>query len=253
MATGVLPVCLGAATRVVEYLVDASKAYTAQVRLGVTTNTYDREGEVTRTADASTVTRAAVEAALAAFRGEIEQRPPAYSALKRNGVPLYRLARAGRAVEVPPRPVTIYQLQLAGWDPPVATLTIECSKGTYIRSLAHDLGIALGIGGSLEALRRTRVGSFTADRAMDIDSPSHEIETGTWMQRLFAPDEVLLDWPAAIVGSKNEAHLRHGRPATFDASAAARARCRAYSLEGDFLAVLRRDGETWRAEKVFAT
>ena len=169
-ATGVLPVCLGQATRVVEYLVDATKTYVATVRLGRVTDTYDADGAVQSEADASGVSREAVEAALDRFRGLIEQRPPPFSALKRDGVPLYKLARAGQAAEAAPRRVTIYRLDITKYEPPLLSLEIECGKGTYVRSLAHDLGASLGVGGSLASLVRTRVGPFALADAIDIEA-----------------------------------------------------------------------------------
>ncbi len=255
-ATGVLPVCFGQATRVVEYLVDASKAYEAVVRLGVVTDTYDADGTVQSETDASGVGLAAIEAALAAFRGEIEQRPPAFSALKREGVPLYKLARAGRPVETVARRVTIYSLDITSYRPPLLGLRVECSKGTYIRSIAHDLGARIGVGGSLAGLVRSRVGSFDLAAAVAIETLRPELADGSWRQRLYAPDEVLLDWKAAILGEASEARLRQGQALRLEAvpGAAGAERCRAYGREGDFLAVLRYAGDSaWKPEKVFAT
>jgi tRNA pseudouridine55 synthase len=255
-AEGVLPVCLGQATRVVEYLVDAKKTYVATARLGVETDTYDAEGNVVSTADAGGVTRAEVEAALDRFRGEIEQIPPRFSALKREGVPLYKLARLGHDIVAPARRVTIFRLEILSFEPPFVRIEVECSKGTYIRSLAHDLGAALGVGASLSALRRTRVGPFGIDTAVDIESLAAEFDAGTWSERLYALDEVLLDWPAAILGDENEDRLRHGRPPQMETNARARSpgvnRCRAYGLGGELLAVLQRtDAGEWRPAKVF--
>ncbi len=256
-AEGVLPVCLGQATRLVEYLMDARKEYVADVRLGVVTDTYDADGTVTSSVPADHVGRSDVESALEAFRGEIEQRPPPFSALKREGVPLYKLARRGEAVEAPARRVSVFRLELISFEAPVLTLRVECSKGTYIRSLAHDLGAALGVGGSLQALTRTRVGRFRIGDAVDIETLRSEMETDAWQRRLYAPDEVLLDWPAAVLGDDNERLIRHGRGPAFDLrpgiDPSSLERCRAYGLEGDFLAVLRRDDVGgWRPEKVFA-
>ena len=252
-ATGVLVLCLGQATRLIEYLMDATKAYVAEVTLGVSTNTYDADGEVTATNDASRIRRAAIEAALALFRGDFEQAPPPFSALKRDGVPLYKLARRGEAVTPAPRPVRVDRLDITSYKPPIVRLEIECSKGFYVRSLAHDLGARLHVGGMLSGLVRTRVGPFSLAQAVGIDTLRAELASGEWTQRLIAPDEILLGWQAAIVGEANERRLRTGQPATFDAPAAGAAdRCRAYTSAGDFLAVLRRgDTATWRSEKVF--
>ncbi|MGH2537660.1 MAG: tRNA pseudouridine(55) synthase TruB, partial [Candidatus Promineifilaceae bacterium] len=169
LASGVLLVCLGRAARLLEYLVGLDKTYWAALRLGQTTDTYDAEGQLTaeRPVDLG---RAEIEAALAAFRGPIAQRPPMYSALKLGGRPLYQLARQGLEVERPPRQVMIHSLDLLDWRPPRLELRLACSSGAYIRSLAHDLGQALGPGAHLAALRREAVGDFGLDEATQPDA-----------------------------------------------------------------------------------
>ena len=170
MATGVLPLCLGRATRFSRYLVDTGKTYRASVTLGISTTSYDAEGDVVTRGDATTVTREAVTAALAAFRGDILQTPPMHSALKHHGQPLYRLARQGISVHREPRPVSVYRLELTGWQPPDVTLEIDCGKGFYVRSLAHDLGQVLGCGAYLSGLVRLRVGNLHLDDACSLES-----------------------------------------------------------------------------------
>jgi len=161
MASGVLPICLGEATKLAQFLLDADKEYEATVCFGVETDTYDAQGAVTARADAAGVTEERVRAALASFRGAIVQVPPHYSALKHRGRPLYDYARAGEPVEAPPRTVVIHQLELGVWTGSDSVpLRVHCSKGTYVRSLAFDLGRALGAGAHLTALRRTRSGPF---------------------------------------------------------------------------------------------
>jgi tRNA pseudouridine55 synthase len=162
LASGVLPVLVGQATRLAEYLSESGKAYRATVRFGVATTTYDAEGEVVRAAPeaALALRRERIEAALPGFLGEQEQVPPIYSAIKRDGQPLYALARAGRAVTPEPRRVRIEALRIVAWQPPDLVLDVECGKGTYIRSLAYDLGERLGPGAHLAALVRTRSGPF---------------------------------------------------------------------------------------------
>jgi tRNA pseudouridine55 synthase len=160
LATGMLPCCLGEATKVAGYLLGARKAYAARVRLGAKTTTGDREGEVIERSDVPVLDRATVEAAAARFIGRIRQRPPAYSALKRGGVPLYRLARRGETVEVEPRPVEIHSIRVGAVADGLIDLAVVCGAGTYIRSLAVDLGAALGCSAHLEALRRTWVDPF---------------------------------------------------------------------------------------------
>jgi len=255
-ATGVLPICLGRATRVIEYLMDARKTYLATVLLGTETDTYDLTGTVVRVSDAGPVTAVAIDQALDRFRGDIEQTPPAFSALKQNGVALYKLARSGHAVVPSPRRVTVFQLEVLWLALPRIGLLIECSKGTYIRSLAHDLGAVLGVGGCLEALERTRVGPFALDSAVLPSVLEKEFLGNAWIERLFPPDEVLLSWPAAVAADDNAFRIKTGRnPLWSSAQPSARPgpdRCRAYTLAGDFLAVLRREGDDdWRPEKVF--
>jgi tRNA pseudouridine55 synthase len=217
-ATGVLPVLLGQATRVAEYLSESGKAYRALVRFGVETTTYDREGEVTRTAPTAVtdgLTLEQISDALPAFLGEQEQLPPIYSAIKRDGRPLYALARAGEAVTVEPRRVRIDALRVVAWQPPDLTLDVECGKGTYIRSLAYDLGQRLGPGAHLAALTRTRSGPFTLDQAITLEALEQALATDAWRGRLFAADEALRDWRALILGEASEARMRTGQPLRF--------------------------------------
>ncbi|HEX3697419.1 MAG TPA: tRNA pseudouridine(55) synthase TruB [Polyangia bacterium] len=162
LASGVLPICLGEATKLAQFLLEADKEYEATIRFGVETDTYDADGAETRRADPSAITEAAVAEALAGFRGAIRQKAPVYSALKRDGQPLYAYARRGEAVDPPERAVTIHDLRLSRFaGPQGVSVFVRCSKGTYIRSLAFDLGRVLGPGAHLTALRRTRSGPFT--------------------------------------------------------------------------------------------
>lgn len=252
-ATGVLPVLLGHATRLTEYLMDTSKRYLAIVELGVETDTYDREGSVVAQHDATGITRAQVDAALQRFVGSYEQVPPAFSAIKRGGQPLYKAARRGETMAPPdPRPVSVQSIDVVAFEPPFVTLDIDCWKGFYVRSLAHDLGAALGVGGTLASLRRLRVGTWRAEDAVTPETLEQEIEAGGWLQRLWAPDDVLLEWRAAVLGPDNARRIINGLEAKIDAPAQTPGEpCRAYTSEGDFLAVLRNDGGLWRPEKVF--
>jgi len=170
MATGLLVVLVGrAATRQQDRFMGLPKEYTGTIRLGETTATYDAEGDVTARRDPSRVTDADLEAARQRFVGEILQRPPAYSAIKQGGERLYAKARRGDAVEVAPRPVTVYTFDLTGRRGGDVAFRIACSKGFYVRSLAHDFGEALGVGGHLEALRRTAIGPFRVEEAFALD------------------------------------------------------------------------------------
>ncbi len=260
-AEGVLPICLGQATRVVEYLIEEAKTYRATIRLGASTDTYDSWGSVTATADPSGVSREQAAAALRDFVGEIWQVPPMYSAIKRDGVPLYRYARAGQEVAREPRRVTIGRLELLAFEPPLLHIEVECGRGAYIRTIAHDLGQRLGCGAHLDSLNRTRVGPFRLEEAADPECLREAFRQGHWDDLLYAPDVALLQWPAAIIGERNERRSRAGRPLDLPLTEAAQRRrltpgagCRAYSLHGRFVAVLRYEGHAglWRPEKVFA-
>jgi len=170
-ASGVLPICLGEATKLAQFLLDADKQYDFTVCFGVETDTDDAAGKITARSDAGAIDEARVRDALPAFRGAITQVPPIYSALKREGRPLYDYARAGEAVEAAPRAVTVHELELTSFGGPAsAALTMRCSKGTYVRALARDLGRALGVGAHVTALRRTRSGPFSLAEARPLDA-----------------------------------------------------------------------------------
>jgi tRNA pseudouridine55 synthase len=169
LATGLLPICLGEATKFSHYLLDADKTYHTVVRLGRTTTTGDREGETVTEHAIPPLDAERIEAVLATLRGPIMQVPPMYSALKKDGRPLYELARQGIEIERPARPVTIHRLILLAFDDQTLTLEVTCSKGTYIRTLAEDIGAGLGCGGYVETLHRTQTGPFVLDESMTID------------------------------------------------------------------------------------
>ena len=168
IATGMLPICLGEATKFSTGLLDADKEYDTWIRLGVVTDTADADGQVLRTADSDAVTQSQVEQALPRFRGEIQQIPPMYSALKHEGTRLYKLARQGEVVDRPPRTVRIHSLRLLAFEPPRLRLHLRCTKGTYVRTLAEDLGEVLGCGGHMEQLRRTSVGPLDEERMVSL-------------------------------------------------------------------------------------
>ncbi|MDE3090508.1 MAG: tRNA pseudouridine(55) synthase TruB, partial [Chloroflexota bacterium] len=213
MATGVLLVCLGQATRVVEYLTDHDKKYRARVRLGIETDTYDATGAVVAQR-AVTATREQIETALRGFIGKISQQPPAYSAIKQKGVPLYKLARQGKEVETAPRPVEIFSIDLRAVELPDVELDVHCSKGTYIRSLAHDLGEKLGCGAHLTALTRTASGHFTLDDAHTLDELSGAFDGGSAERYLIQIDEALLEFQAVIVDAATAKRLEQGNAIT---------------------------------------
>jgi tRNA pseudouridine55 synthase len=218
LATGVLPLCLGEATKFSQYLLDADKAYLSTFVLGTVTDTGDAEGQVLEVRDASAITESDVVAALKQFEGEIEQTPSMFSAIKQNGQPLYKLARQGLEVERKPRLIVIEELQLRafrGGHRPEIDIFMECSKGTYVRSLAEDLGRALGCGAFVSALRRTRSGPFSIEDSVAIDTLQALMDSG----ELPAIDALLLPADAALGGlplvSLSESggfYMRQGQP-----------------------------------------
>jgi tRNA pseudouridine55 synthase len=257
MATGVLVVCLGQATRIAEYLMAGRKRYRATIVLGTTTDTYDAEGEILSSDGRTGFARGEIAAALDSFVGRIQQVPPLYSALKRHGEPLYKLARQGKTVEREPREVEIHHIQLVDWTTPSLIVEVECSSGTYIRSLAHDLGRHLSSGAHLAALVRLSSGQFRLEEAVSLERLEEAFEHGQEGHYLLPMDEALLDWPAMIVGAETARRIVQGQavpgepPVDGDGSEAAL--CRAYSLDGDFLAIMAYHAETqrWRPKKVF--
>ncbi len=188
-ATGVLPVCLGQGTRIIQFLLDATKAYRAQIEFGVATDTYDATGSITSKGDPSGVSREQLLSALTSFSGLIQQTPPMYSAVKHGGKPLYELARSGIKVERKSRLTWVYHLELIDWQPPVATIEVECGKGTYIRSLAHDLGQLLGCGANLKSLTRLRCGFFGIEDAVSMPQLEDALRYGYW-QHFIYPIEI---------------------------------------------------------------
>ena len=201
-ATGVLPVGIGNATRLIDTLVDARKRYRARITLGVETDTFDAAGEVQARSDTSGVTGADLEAALHAFRGELMQTPPAFSAIKLDGERAYRAARRGEQPHMEPRPVTVYALDLVETALPDFEIEVECSKGFYLRALAHDIGQTLGVGAHLAALCRTAVGPFAIEDAVPLDDAVRALEAGAIEDLVHAPDAVLAAWPAVILGRR---------------------------------------------------
>lgn len=247
LATGVLVVALGRATRLLEYVVGQPKTYEAVVRLGQTSTTYDAEGELSPPAPLLELSSAALEEALDPFRGPISQVPPMHSALKRGGQRLYELARQGVTVEREPRPVTIYDLQLLDWRPPDLSLRVQCSAGAYIRSLAHDLGQALGVGGYLAALRRTAVGSFTLAHATALDT----LDTENIAASLLPPDSAVAHLPILSVDGEAARQLRHGQRLPRQAARGDAGLARVYGPGGDFVGIVSAAGAAWKPEKIF--
>ena len=214
LATGVLPLCFGEATKFSQYLLDAHKGYETLMQLGVTTTTADAEGDVLEEREV-TVGRAEIEAALPAFRGPISQIPPMYSALKRDGQPLYKLARAGEVVEREPRSVTISRLELLALDGTQARLDVACSKGTYIRTLVEDLGHVLGCGAHVAELRRTQAGPFSLAQTVTLEQLEQVHADGgneAVDQFLLPSDSGLEHWPLVHFTEHSAFYWLHGQP-----------------------------------------
>ena len=199
LATGVLPLCLGEATKISQFLLDSDKRYQVTVRLGVRTDTGDAEGTVIEQHDSTAVTQQDVERALKLFAGSIEQLPPMYSALKHEGVPLYRLARKGIEVERSTRQVLIHRIELLEFSPGEVKLDISCSKGTYVRTLADDLGQRLGCGAHVTALRRTQAGAFTLADSVTLEA-LHAAKDADDPEDFSGLDRLLLEMDRAVAG-----------------------------------------------------
>jgi len=254
-ATGVLPVCLGQGTRVAEFLSEARKIYHTELELGISTDTYDAAGEVTGRGDPSELSRADIEDAIVSFTGLIEQLPPVYSAVKYKGVPLYRWARSGIEVPRKARKVEYYRIDILDWKLPLLTLEVECSKGAYVRSLAHDLGKELGCGAHVKNLIRIKSGPFEIGDSVALSQLEEAFGKGGWKELMHPIDIAVSDLPFITFNDDDEQAIIDGRsPAQERDDWPSGERCRAYSSDGRFIAVLRRDGERdcWRPVKVFA-
>jgi tRNA pseudouridine55 synthase len=246
LASGLLPLCFGEATKFARFLLDADKRYTATVRFGTTTTTQDAEGDVLATLPVN-LDRAAIEAALPAFRGTIRQVPPAYSALKHQGRSHYEYARAGIDVPRAAREVRIAALTLIEWNAPDATLVVECSKGTYIRALAADLGAALGCGAHLAALRREATGGFSIGDAIALDVLEAQAPAAR-MSVLLPVDALLAELPRLAVDSADARRLRDG--CAIGPVEGALERYRAYAPDGALLGIVTREGDMLAPERM---
>jgi tRNA pseudouridine55 synthase len=249
LATGLLPLCFGEATKFAQALLDAPKEYVATVHFGVATSTGDAEGEVVRTAEAA-FSRADLEAALARFVGTIEQIPPAYSALKFEGRAHYEYARKGIDVPRAARSVEITAVELFEWSRPQAIVRLACSKGTYIRVLAEDIAAALGTCGHLVALRRTATGPFRIDGAVTLDA-LEAMATSERDARLLPPDAPLSPLARLDVDLATEQALRAGRVGRSPSAASGRYRC--YGPRDRFVGLVEASGEVLRAVRLSRT
>jgi len=247
-ATGVLPLAIRAATKLIPYMDGALKGYDGTVLLGAETDTLDREGVILREFDGELPNRETVEAALVKFRGDIQQIPPMYSAVKKGGVPLHKLARRGEEVERDPKWVTIEELDLTRFESPELDIRVRCSSGTYVRVIAADLGEALGCGAHLGALRRTRSGPFLLDVAHTVGEFEAAVEAGQ-VESMMVPMDEALGFPVHQIAGEQQIRLQNGGdlPSGDLPRMTPGARVSILDAAGDFLAVaeLRADRRLW--------
>jgi len=250
-ASGVLVVLIGPAVRLSEYVSASDKRYQATIRLGSSTDTYDAEGVVTSSGSVEDITEEQFVDKLQNFVGEIEQVPPPYSAVKVQGRKAYEMAREGEEVELEPRKIQVYSLDLLEWDSPEAVVDVFCSSGTYVRSLANDLGTALGCGAHLVGLRRTKSGRFTLRDAVPLRRLQESFTAGNWYKYLIPAAEALGDWQSVELDADQVELIRHGHRVPADPGAEGWAR--GISEQGDLVALLELDNATmeWQPKKVF--
>ncbi len=256
-ASGVLVVLVGPAVRLSEFVSASDKRYQAIIRLGGTTDTYDADGRFTgQTRTPVNITESQFNEALQRFVGEIEQTPPPYSAVKVQGRRAYDLARQGEEVELAPRKINVYHLEVLEWAPPEVVVDVHCSSGTYVRSLANDLGAALGCGAYLVGLRRTKSGRFSLRDATPLRKLQEAFVTGNWYQYLIPAAEALADWKAVELNPDEVEEVKHGHrvKAAPDSQPGL---VRGVSMAGELVAIMDlatgEDGVTleWQPKKVF--
>ena len=251
-ASGVLVVLVGPAVRLSEFVSASDKHYQAVIKFGMTTDTYDLEGEVTSRRPVD-ISFEELEEALSGFVGEVEQTPPVYSALKINGKPAYEYAREGKEIEMEARTVTVHSLELLDWDPPEAVIDIQCSSGTYVRSLASDLGEKLGSGATLTGLRRTKSGKFGLRDAVSLRRLEEAFENGDWYKYLLPAAEALGDWYTIVLTPDQIDDVSHGHRVPGEANLEHAQKARAIGEDGELVALMEYDSETneWQPRKVF--
>ena len=241
LATGVLVACVGAATKLAEYVQAMGKSYATRIRLGARSDTQDADGTVTATDNAVSPTEEAVRAALVPFRGIVRQMPPAYSALKVGGVRAHELARAGKQVELAARPVRIDDLRLIRYEWPFLDLEIDCGKGTYVRSIARDIGEALGVGGLVQELRRTRVGEFRAEDGVTLEATPDEVKA-----KLLPLSLAVAELPKVALAADDIRRLLFGQRVPAERGFPAEVPGAVLDATGTLRAIVMRDGTAWR-------
>lgn len=252
-ASGVLVVLIGPAVRLSEYVSASDKRYQATIHLGSSTDTYDAEGEITDEFPVEDMEEEEFDEILQQFVGEIQQTPPPYSAVKVKGRKAYEMARQGEEVDLEPRTINVYSLEVLEWAPPEAVIDVFCSSGTYVRSLANDLGHALGTGAHLIGLRRTRSGRFTLRDAIPLRRLQEAFEVGNWYEYLIPAAEALSDWPMVELNADEVELVRHGHRIPADSTD--ESWVRGVSEQGDLVALMELVEEEeeleWQPRKVF--
>ena len=250
-ASGVLVILLGPAVRLSEFVSASDKRYQATIRVGSSTDTYDSEGTITDQTSDIDVSEEQFNEILQQFTGEIEQVPPPYSAVKVKGRKAYEMARRGEEVELKPRIINVYSLEVLEWDPPESVIDVYCSSGTYVRSLANDIGKALGTGAYLVGLRRTKSGRFTLRDAVPLRILREAFEAGDWYKNLIPAAEALADWPMVELDADQLEFVRHGH--RIPAESGQTGWARGVSEQGDLVALMEVDEDTleWQPRKVF--
>jgi tRNA pseudouridine55 synthase len=256
-ASGVLVVLVGPAVRLSEFVSASDKRYQAIIRLGSTTDTFDADGRITQSVQSVNVTEQQFETVLATFVGEIEQTPPPYSAVKVQGRKAYEMARQGEEVELAPRKITVHHLEVLEWAPPEVVIDVHCSSGTYVRSLANDLGATLGCGAYLVGLRRTKSGRFSLREATPLRKLQEAFHAGNWYQYLIPAAEALAEWPVVELSPDDVENVRHGHRVKAGPDAKPGS-VRGVSTQGELVALMElMTGETgdleWQPKKVFFT
>jgi tRNA pseudouridine55 synthase len=250
-ASGVLVILVGPAVRLSEYVSASDKRYQSTIRLGSSTDTYDSEGTVTATRPVEDIDEDKFFDILQTFVGEIEQVPPPYSAVKVKGRKAYEMARQGEEVDLEPRTIQVYSLDILEWAPPEVVIDVYCSSGTYVRSLANDLGKALGTGAHLIGLRRTKSGRFTLRDAVPLRRLKESFDAGDWYKYLIPAADALGDWPMVELDADQVELIRHGH--RVPAEPESKGWARGISQQGDLVALLQLDEESgeWQPRKVF--
>ncbi|MEW6287768.1 MAG: tRNA pseudouridine(55) synthase TruB [Chloroflexota bacterium] len=257
-ASGVLVILVGPAVRLSEYVSASDKRYQAIIRLGAKTDTFDADGKFTQSNQPINITEEQFEEVLKTFIGEIEQTPPPYSAVKVQGRKAYEMARKGEEVELAPRKITVHHLEVLEWAPPEVVIDVHCSSGTYVRSLANDLGEKLGCGAYLVGLRRTKSGRFSLRDAVPLRKLQEAFQAGNWYQYLIPAAEALGDWPAIELNPDEVEGVRHGHRVKAEPDTPVGKRVRGVSTQGELVALLEcvidEDGTpAWQPKKVFFT